>query len=694
VDDRLETKPVTFNMGNSMVPTLVQKLESSSCYGYEAQISRRKAKLYQNFKVKLESSDEAERMEARALTEEFFKYLADEYKAQSEGGFFGAASDQEKTIVSYPVKWSDETKNFMIEAAKKAGFKNVEGMDEAQAAIQAITVQNADMLSRKGYFTAGQPVNILLVDMGAGTTDMVLCRHTPGESGNTQILATWPKDGNVLFGGHEVDELLVEYMRKKLPEDEGATFLKKFGVEKFKAWKENTVSGALARQESVDYFSDLDSIVEQLEIDMEPYALNRAEFETLAAEYLKGLPELLKGCLNEAKRDGAQIDLVILTGGHSQWYFARELLLNKETGLSKIAADANRLVSIVRPQETVALGLTYGPLVNELWLARVKKDGKYGFIDKAGTLVIPYRWDFARDFSDGLASVKKDGKYGFIDKTGNLVIPCQWDEAYGFYKNGLSIVKRDGKCGWIDKTGALVIPCQWDDAWGFEDGLARVKRDGKYGFIDTTGSLVIPSRWDDAWGFEDGLARVKRDGKWGFIDTTGALVIPCQWDETYGFNEGLAAVKKDFKWGFIDTTGSLVIPCRWSRACNFHEGLASVSKAGEDGIIKDGFIDKTGTLVIPCQWDEALSFKDGLARVKKHGKFLFDEWGSIDKTGNLVIPFETIYYFDKVSPCQWKRIGEFHGGLARVEKDGKYGFIDKTGNLVIPCQWNDAGDFS
>jgi len=362
VADRLMTIPVTFNMGNSMVPTLVQKLESSSCYGYEAQISRRKAKLYQNFKVKLESSDETERTEARALTEEFFKYLAGEYNAQSESGFFGEGTDQEKTIVSFPVKWSDETKAFMIEAAKKAGFKNVEGMDEARAAIQAITVQNADMLKQKGYFMDGQPVNILLVDMGAGTTDMVICRHTPGENGNTQILATWPKDGNVLFGGHEVDELLVSYMRKKLPEDEAATILKRCGVEKFKAWKENIISGALAKQESVTYFSDLDLIVNLLEIDMEPYALNRAEFEALAAEYLKGLPELLKGCLDEAKLDGAQIDLVILTGGHSQWYFVRELLTS---GLSKIEADPNRLVSIVRPQETVALGMVYDPLAKQ-----------------------------------------------------------------------------------------------------------------------------------------------------------------------------------------------------------------------------------------------------------------------------------------------------------------------------------------
>ena len=60
---------------------------------------------------------------------------------QSEGGYLGELGVQEKTLISYPVKWSEETKKFMIQAAEKAGFPNVEGMDEAQAAVHAATLQ-------------------------------------------------------------------------------------------------------------------------------------------------------------------------------------------------------------------------------------------------------------------------------------------------------------------------------------------------------------------------------------------------------------------------------------------------------------------------------------------------------------------------------------------------------------------------
>jgi hypothetical protein len=46
------------------------------------------------------------------------------------------------------------------------------------------------------------------------------------------------------------------------------------------------------------------------------------------------------------------------------------------------------------------------------------KDGKWGFIDKTGRVVIPLIYDYVEPFHEGLCRFLKDGKYGFIDKTG------------------------------------------------------------------------------------------------------------------------------------------------------------------------------------------------------------------------------------------------------------------------------------
>jgi len=51
-------------------------------------------------------------------------------------------------------------------------------------------------------------------------------------------------------------------------------------------------------------------------------------------------------------------------------------------------------------------------------LARVELNGKYGYIDKEGKVVIPIKYDFVGDFKGWLAPVQLNGKYGCIDKKG------------------------------------------------------------------------------------------------------------------------------------------------------------------------------------------------------------------------------------------------------------------------------------
>ncbi|MBW4615006.1 MAG: WG repeat-containing protein [Desmonostoc vinosum HA7617-LM4] len=289
-------------------------------------------------------------------------------------------------------------------------------------------------------------------------------------------------------------------------------------------------------------------------------------------------------------------------------------------------------------------------------LAEVRVNGKWGYIDKTGTIVIQPKFDETQAFSEGLAIVWIAGENtGYIDKTGNYVIDPRFAKgSTGKFSEGLARLCLASTCGYINKT-EFVIDRKFLAGGDFSEGLAAIKDGDKWGYIDKTGSAVIKPKFDNAGNFYEGLAVVKIGDKWGYIDKTGNVVIKPQFDDKgySSFSEGLAVVKIGDKWGYIDKTGNVVIKPLFDDAFDFAQGLARI-QSGE----KFGFIDKTGNVVIKPQFDNAGSFFEGLARVKSG-----DKWGYIDKTGKVIIE------------PQFDDAGYFSEGLVWVTSGNKSGYI-------------------
>ena len=63
---------------------------------------------------------------------------------------------------------------------------------------------------------------------------------------------------------------------------------------------------------------------------------------------------------------------------------------------------------------------------NNLFLS--KQNGKYGFVDKEGKVIVDYIYDDAREQNDyGYVAVKKDGLWGSLDKNGNTVADIKYN---------------------------------------------------------------------------------------------------------------------------------------------------------------------------------------------------------------------------------------------------------------------------
>lgn len=144
-------------------------------------------------------------------------------------------------------------------------------------------------------------------------------------------------------------------------------------------------------------------------------------------------------------------------------------------------------------------------------LQRVQYGNKYGYVSPVtGELVVPFDYTDTRKPTNGLFWVKKQGKWGCIDKTGQLRIPHRYDEATGFTAEGRSAVAIQGKFGHIDKWGTVRTPLQYDFASYFQHGLSMIRMKDKYGYIDTTGRLIIPLIYDEAFPFDQVTTLVER----------------------------------------------------------------------------------------------------------------------------------------------------------------------------------------
>lgn len=307
----------------------------------------------------------------------------------------------------------------------------------------------------------------------------------------------------------------------------------------------------------------------------------------------------------------------------------------------------------------------------------IHENGKWGYIDRTGKVVIKPRFDEAAEFSDGLALVRFGRK---VDKS-------QEGEGMNAAPEGglVMIPVRDfGKQGFIDATGKLVIeaePALNFTGGGFFEGLSKVSTyvPGKgwlYGYIDKSGKVVIKPRFTYAYEFREGLAAVCLNTKCGFIDKTGEFAIAPKYRVTYPFSEGLgiAGLEHD-NVGFVDKSGEMVIQPQFGlmAGTGFREDLSAV--AIPHG--KYGFIDRRGSLVIEMQFEQAGAFCEGLAAVLLNGK-----WGYIDRTGKIVIE------------PQFQEASGFSEGLAAVLTDKGYGYIDTTGNMIIEPQFGGAFPFA
>lgn len=220
--------------------------------------------------------------------------------------------------------------------------------------------------------------------------------------------------------------------------------------------------------------------------------------------------------------------------------------------------------------------------------------------------------------SHGLCQVKKDGKYGYIEETGELVIPFKYERAFPFSENGLAfVVCENGLGGYIDQHGELVIEPIYESGSSFKFGFAAVSKNGKYIYIYKNGNKAINNTFKYASGFSEcGLAKIQEfDGRQGLMDTTSRPILMLKKGcELAEFKEDSRITKftKNGKEALINASGEIITGLAYDRV--IISPYYRLNPFLRNGLW--GYIDDKGDEVIPNIYTEASEFTEDFTKDK------------------------------------------------------------------------------
>ncbi len=304
-----------------------------------------------------------------------------------------------------------------------------------------------------------------------------------------------------------------------------------------------------------------------------------------------------------------------------------------------------------------------------------KVNRHYGVIDKDGKIVVPLEYEMAKpQYADGLLAVRKDGKWGYIDNNGNMVIEPQYDQAYNF-TDGIAVVFY----GTVTSSGAA--------------------DQGTFFFIDRDNQkLDALGEWTNAYVFNAaGYARVNGGDGWGMINREGDVIVEPVWDATGTFNNGFTYVAKDKLFGIVDESGKLICDPVFDQSIFFSpSGVALVKEQGKYHLIDA----QMNTVADLSEYKYVSWYNKAEYAVCYMGEQL-NEYGTpdgsnqayclVDSQGNKVIPFlETdSYYHLEVYQNHRVVYSKPYDPEKYGDESNRTGMIDFSGNVIIPFRYTE-----
>ncbi|TQV70630.1 WG repeat-containing protein [Denitrobaculum tricleocarpae] len=285
--------------------------------------------------------------------------------------------------------------------------------------------------------------------------------------------------------------------------------------------------------------------------------------------------------------------------------------------------------------------------------------GLCGYVlHRSKTEVIPQRYERAMPFSEGLAAVLVDGRFGYIDLNGEMVLEPRFDLA-GAFEHGLAEVLMGEHTGVINRKGEVVVAPKFARSIPFTEDVVLV-REGEWADSRAPAKAVL--KRDALLSGNMGLYRTGEYQEEGWITKPHfTFSFFAHAGEGYGLIWAQVSNTRGALFGLMRADGSWQVEPAYTMVQRLNAGRAVVrmgpwpSKeryraAGTKLHLMAGYagaVDENGVLVVPTEYESLSYFHTGGYGLVQRG----EQYGFLDRSGRLLGG----KYFDEVERPTYRR---------------------------------------
>ncbi len=324
----------------------------------------------------------------------------------------------------------------------------------------------------------------------------------------------------------------------------------------------------------------------------------------------------------------------------------------------------------------------------------VKINGKWGYINRSGQIVVEPRFDYASNFgSASIAIIQNENLYGLIDLQGKVILHPVYRKLV-VLSDGFVSASSDSLWGVFKTDGTQVMREQFTKVKKYSSKYF-LTYEGEYaGLADLNGKTIVPNKYFYIQEEDSSFLKVTGANGIGLYTNSGEEILSDNYENIDVVNNKVIMCRKNTKWGAISKTrDTLFLPVYQNYSVS--SNLIFLSKGNENSLFsirnmklifssnfsytayntefiscigngKMGIIDYSGKILVDTSCTD-VKFQNGYFIFRKNGR-----WGLVSAKGKVILDpdYDVITIADN---NVFKVYQEQHWGLANSKGKVIYG---------------------